>query len=640
MVENPAGDTGDGPNPAKPDTEKLPQEGAGYSPQDPTRMLSEAELLSSGADPAHLPIGVNIGDFQLLQKLGDGAFASVYLAMERSLDRQVALKISRTKGGEARRLASLEHQHIVRVFTQEKHQDTGLYLICMQFVPGTDLERILTEREGIPNDQWTGQLYLDLIDRLSHFSSAFDPAAARDREYLLQADLVGITCWLGRKLAEGLAHAHTQGVIHQDIKPANILLNHYGQPLLSDFNMARVSHAFDDPQPVGGTIRYMAPEHLDAFNPNSTTTAKVIDERTDIYSLGLVLFEILAGREALEATIPKCKQPDILDHLAESRRNQVFSAQTITSDIPLVVDHAIQRCLEPEPKDRYQQAEELANVLEGCQQLRLMKQQANVTTFLSKIVHHSPVLMTWLLIFLPHLMGSFVNIIYNRFQIVDELSLQQQEQFSQLVIYYNLIMYPLGGILFLFRIAPILLTLKQLARGERITQQQLLQIRQRVQTLPSWVVAISCLCWLPGGFLFPHYISLVVQPVSKDITMHFILSFTISGLIATTYSWFASQYLVLQVYYLELWLDPIDPQKQAKEELSPMEIRLRIFQIAAGLIPLASAALLLGVGNSQQLTTGFRLLLIGLIGMGMLGLGWTIMVGSRLTRALNAITGR
>ncbi len=606
------------------ETDEIPRGPQGSSPLDPTRALDESDQQIETEDPMKLSAGSGLGEFQILELLGRGAFASVYLAHQISLERQVALKVTQRVGSEARTLASLEHDNIVRVFSQDRHQGLGVYLICMQFVPGTDLEHVLNEMEKHPRERRTGALILELIERLCRHPSTFDPTALRDREYLARLNLVDSVCWLGAKLAEGLSHAHSQGVLHQDIKPANILLNRYGRPLLSDFNMARSIRPGGERQgPVGGTLRYMAPEHLEAFNPQSLTTSEVIDERTDIYSLGLVLFEMLTSRSELEQTLPECDHTELLARLAQQRRERILSPRVLNQDVPLVMDHVVQRCLEPEPKDRYQTAEELAQVLKGCQELGQMQRGISGNSWLARSCWTHPFLMAAILTFLPHVLGSIVNITYNRMQVVDSLLPIQKIRFNQLVLAYNILVYPLGVWILFRTITPPLRALRDM-QSKPIPPQALLEARRQALRFPGLVVIVSCLSWIPGGLIFPFGIEALSQPVAPAVYGHFLVSFLISGLIATTYAWFGTQYLVLRSLYPRLWIDPVQPRELAGRELRPIERRTRFFQFSAGLIPLGGAILLLWIDTGESLTFAFRLLVIALIGLGMLGFGLTL----------------
>src|SRR5258708_505253 len=119
--------------------------------------------------------GQRIDDFELLALLGAGSFAKVYLARQVSLGRQVALKVSRNRGQEARTLASLEHDHIVHVFSEVVDREHDLRLLCMQYVPGTTLEQAIEVLAGRPG--WNGRDFLAAIDGLSQQTTALDLAS-------------------------------------------------------------------------------------------------------------------------------------------------------------------------------------------------------------------------------------------------------------------------------------------------------------------------------------------------------------------------------------------------------------------------------------------------------------------------------
>src|SRR5262245_60397788 len=220
----------------------------------PTRIVPQP-VVEQETPPGSVPLpGHRLGDFRIREVLGAGSFATVYLAEQVSLGRSVALKVATTEDDEARTLASLEHEHIVPVYSETLDRDRGLRLMCMKFVAGTDLEKVQRELAGRATASWGGQAFLDAIDRLCRHEAMFDLAALRDRERLADCDFVEAVCWLGSRLAEALAHAHSRGVLHRDVKPANILLNRYGRPLLTDFNLALGPLARSH-EHFGGTVR-------------------------------------------------------------------------------------------------------------------------------------------------------------------------------------------------------------------------------------------------------------------------------------------------------------------------------------------------------------------------------------------------
>jgi serine/threonine protein kinase len=586
-------------------------------------------------------IGDQIGDFDILGVLGAGSFARVYLARQRSLDRQVALKVSANRGTEARTLASLEHDHIVHVFSEVIDDEHDLRLLCMQYVPGTTLDRVIHLLAGRAPRTWSGRAILDAIDTLSTQPTAFDPAALRDREQLAGSDFVEAICWIGSRLAEALAHAHGQRVLHRDIKPANILLNPYGRPLLADFNLALDPHRLCGPagDTFGGTLAYMSPEHLDAFNPCKVTPVEAVDERSDIYSLGVVLYELLGGKTPFRNL---SRVPGIIDPLeamaAERRGGPPPLPQPVEG--AEVLERILRKCLDAQPEGRYQSAAELARALDGCRDLRAVARQLPAGGWLTRAASTSPFFWMGFLVLLPHLIGSGVNIAYNFLRIV--LTPAQKVAFGQVTLDYNAVVYSfsLGMIVWLF--LPILRGWRRVQGAELLDPREAADLRRRVLRLPLWAVFLSALGWLPGGLCFPLGIDLLAGPTGWDVYGHFLISFTVSGMIALTYAVLDIQFVTLRIFYPRLWGDGRGLREQAAAELGPLDRRLRGLQLLAGLIPLAGAVLMVGVGPEQFTPEGyrdFRILVSALILLGMAGFAIALSASGFLGRTYVALTG-
>jgi serine/threonine protein kinase len=172
--------------------------------------------------------------------------------------------------------------------------------------------------------------------------------------------------WLGARLADGLAHAHERGILHLDLKPANVLLGDDGQPILLDFNLAQDTKVRSTPaaaQP-GGTLPYMAPEQIDAFRSSKPAGAgrHSLDGRADLYALGTLLFELLSGRlpfEALRGPID-----EVLPRLQEQRRQPPPSLRAANPAVSPAVEAIVRRCLEPDRERRYPSARALAEDLD------------------------------------------------------------------------------------------------------------------------------------------------------------------------------------------------------------------------------------------------------------------------------------
>jgi serine/threonine protein kinase len=592
--------------------------------------------------------GQRIGDFEILEVLGKGAFATVFLAREVPLDRPVALKVSANRGSEARTLASLEHDHIVRVFSEKPDAEHNLLLICMQFVPGTTLEKVIKKLAERDPGTWSGAAILDTIDELSTHPAMFDPAALRDREELMGCDFVEAVCWIGARLAEALAHAHNQGVLHRDIKPANILMNRYGRPLLADFNVSLDPKRMTGPagEIFGGTLGYMAPEHIDAFNPaEKGVTPADVDERSDIYSLGLVFYELLIGKLPFGALPRTTKIGSSLRELAAQRRAAAPSPRAVRPEIPEVLDRVVRRCLAAEPDKRYQSAAELAEALKGCLEHRHTEKDLPRGGLVTRATLRHPVLVGMVLMFLPQVLGTAVNILYNTLRIVGKLTDDQQATFMSLVPIYDVIVFGLTIWVMLRLLAPIVRIWRQLSLSELPDDAEVGRVRRHALRLPAWVTLLAGLGWLLGGVIFPLWVDWFSGPIADRayIYTHFMISFTISGLIALTYSLFAVQFLVLRVLYPRLWVDARGLRQESRAELAPLDWRLAVFQFLAGLIPLIAAVLLVFASPEKQLRgasyQSFRLLLTALIVAGMLGFAAALSASRQLQQILTALIG-
>jgi tetratricopeptide (TPR) repeat protein len=332
--------------------------------------------------------------------------------------RRVALKISRAKGDESQTLAQLQHTHIVPVYSAHVDPASGLQLLVMPYFGGTTLERLL-EKAGLQADRHaTGRSLVTALDELApdnfltcpHGSLAsatgnsldrslpsmsFGPGSlqpttaggaswllrrlrltrtrssrrtlgATVRNLLEQCSYRNAVTWIAARLAEALAHAHQRGILHRDVKPSNVLIASDGQPMLLDFNLAHDVKTADCGAAayVGGTLPYMAPEHLDAFNSQNPTPASAVDERSDIYSLGVVLFEMLAGRPPFEPEKSEQPLPVLLERMALQRRRGAPSPRAINPAVTRSLDAVVRRCLESDPARRYQQASALAEDLQ------------------------------------------------------------------------------------------------------------------------------------------------------------------------------------------------------------------------------------------------------------------------------------
>ena len=251
------------------------------------------------------------GRYRIVELIGRGGYGEVYKSHDSELDRHVAIKVPTAQLDgttdslieEARKVAKLRHPGIVTVHDVGIHD--GDYFIVSELIEGSTLA------EQIGNGE-----------------------TSTKEAVLLVAEI-----------AENLAAAHKEGFIHRDIKPSNILINSEGKPLITDFGIALTFQNIGDPT-SRGTLRYMSPEQV-ANEP------QLVDQRTDIFSIGVVLYELLTGQHPFPARTP-----------GRLREQVLFRPP---ADIPVSTSKAVQevclKCLSKHPADRFESATDLSQAL-------------------------------------------------------------------------------------------------------------------------------------------------------------------------------------------------------------------------------------------------------------------------------------
>ncbi len=349
------------------------------------------------------PIPERLGDYRILREIGRGGMGIVYEAVQESLGRQVALKVlslDRPLGSiqllrferEAKAAALLHHTNIVPVFGVGEHQ--GVHYYAMQYIEGQSLDTVLAEIHGLRASSFpvTGVSEGHSLGRsaslakglLSHRLLALrtppelrrsapsptpgpavspgSPLPSPDSGWSL-ADVSSSTSTmlgnserhyfrsvarLGMQAAEALGYAHLHGVLHRDIKPANLLLDLRGTIWITDFGLAKAegSDELTSPGDVVGTLRYMAPER---FHGKA-------DVRSDIYSLGLTLYEMLTFAPAYTGS-------HRVEFIHAILHEEPRRPRTLQPEIPLDLETIVLKAIAKNPSDRFSTADELAREL-------------------------------------------------------------------------------------------------------------------------------------------------------------------------------------------------------------------------------------------------------------------------------------
>lgn len=267
-------------------------------------------------------VGRQFDEYLIEEPLGSGGMAQVYRAMDRKLQRRVALKVIaakfRVEGDyiarferEAQSIARLEHANIVRLYRYGQVGDISY--MAMQFIEGADLDFLIRSYR-------------------------------QTNEFMSPADVLNVI----RDIALALDYAHEQGVIHRDVKPGNIILDKTGRAYLSDFGLALLSDIGTQGEILGSPL-YIAPEQ-------AISSANVVPQ-SDLYSLGVVLFEMLTGELPFVA-------PDPMDVAMRHVSDPPPRPEEYNPAIPTAVAEVVLRCLEKEPAKRYQTGAALIKALE------------------------------------------------------------------------------------------------------------------------------------------------------------------------------------------------------------------------------------------------------------------------------------
>jgi serine/threonine protein kinase/tetratricopeptide (TPR) repeat protein len=281
--------------------------------------------------------GDSLGEFQLVSELGRGSHARVFLATQPSLDsRLVVLKLGPAVGQEHLSLARLQHSHIVPLYSVHEFPDHGLRGLCLPYFGGSTLHNVLANLKQ-QNQPPTGNGVLAAIQQ-DRSAAGDSPPDCGTSEFLKTAAFPDIICWIGVCLADALQYAHERGLLHLDLKPSNILLASDGVPMLLDFHLARPPlHGGDSPPfRLGGTPGYMAPEHLEAVQAvrDGVVIPRVLDARADVYSLGVVLRDALAGAPESGGSFPSVGLADILARCTASDPDERYpTAAALAKDL-------------------------------------------------------------------------------------------------------------------------------------------------------------------------------------------------------------------------------------------------------------------------------------------------------------------
>ncbi len=323
-------------------------------------------------EPTGSPPGIGeLGDFRLLREVGRGGMGVVYEAAQISLRRRVALKVlpfaaaidpRRLQRFKTEALAAAHVQHEKIVPVHAVGCERGVHYFAMQFIDGQSLATLIAElrdpRDDEPSDQRSQGPVNDLERQLNRPSPRFDPEVSRTATTISQERSSNRRRYfrrmanLAQQAALALEHAHQAGIVHRDVKPGNLLLDLRGQLWVTDFGLAQVTGdaGLTFTGEMLGTLRYASPEQILARRG-------IVDHRSDVYSLGATLYELLTLRPPFDAR----DRNELIRQIADE---DPPSLRGVDSSIPSELETIVLKALRKEPADRYATALELADDLE------------------------------------------------------------------------------------------------------------------------------------------------------------------------------------------------------------------------------------------------------------------------------------
>ena len=573
-----------------------------------------------------LSAGEIIDDFELLANLGRGAFATVFLARQTSMQRLVALKVSRNLGSEPQTLAQMDHPNIVRVYDQRPAKQQDVHLLYMEYIAGGTLLDLIGSTAEIPRDQWSGRSYVAAVDRAVVARGESPRHHSPVRAKLLNLDWEQTVCFVGHQLADALEYARSRKVLHRDVKPANVLIGADYLPKLADFNISFCENldGANSQSQFGGSLAYMSPEQLRAFNPLDETTPGQLDHRCDLFSLGIVMYEMLMGRNPYPSSDGSLAWAEQLQQLTDRREQLVdFSDTEDASDktTPGLIHSTIRTCLQSVPDQRFPTADELSTRLKIA-----LNPQAEHLLYAppghwSHWVSRHFIIGCWFVATFINILGVFF---IRRFNLLQSLPPGDSaaEMFWQTQWVINLTAFPLATVLFLFLARKAWQALAKRAaqlRG-RSTTLSIGEVQQGIGSLISsgHVLAIICAIeWIVSGFLFPIVMTVAGFSIAGQGWIDFVFSHTFAGLAIMSFTFFPITYLIMRCWLPTLLQESHSPEiiDTTRKRLSFISTLIPFYQVIAISIPwLAMALLVIFCGAENKFALGV-ISLTGLIGI-------------------------
>jgi hypothetical protein len=423
----------------------------------------------------------------------------------------------------------------------------------MQYLPGGTAVGLLEQRRRGSVTEG-GALLLRALDTAMEAKGEIRPSDSSVRAEIARLTWPETVAWVGRRLADALDYAEHHGVLHHDIKPANVLFTAEGIPKLADFALGEAARASAPPGPgATGALAYRSPEQLAAY---LDPAAPAPGNGSDVYSLGVLLWEMLTG------AIPFDDPPLTEDSPATETyaamlavRRRGVSAEALArlpGDTPAALRRVLLDCLHADPERRWRGGAELAGQLDLCLDARA---RDLVDPPPDSLAHRA---RAWLLpvaalcVGVPNVLASFYNIRLNQSLIIDRMSAADQEKFAAVGLINNLVAFPVAALLLLFMTRRPLTIAYRLGRGSGYSARTLAKARRDTLLMGDWAVWIPFGFWLVAGIIWPLGLASSGVALPRGTFLHFFAAQVVCAAIALAYPFFPIMVYAVRSIYPQL----------------------------------------------------------------------------------------
>ncbi|MGQ4619041.1 protein kinase domain-containing protein [Nocardia sp. R7R-8] len=426
-------------------------------------------------------------------------------------------------------------------------------LVYMQYLPGGTAVGLLAQRRRGPVTDG-GALLLRAVDAAMEAKGEIRPSDSSVRAEIARLNWPETVAWVGRRLADALDYAAHHGVLHHDIKPANVLFTAEGIPKLADFTLGEVAGR-RAPHGPGATdaLVYRSPEQLTSYiDPDAPAPG----DASDVYSLGVLLWEMLTGATPFDDPPLDGDGPDTETYarMRAVRRGGVSDAALarLPEDTPAALRRVLLDCLHEDPQRRWRGGAELAGQLDLCLDTRA---RDLVDPPPGSLAHRA---RGWLLpvaalcVGVPNVLASFYNIQLNQTLIIDRMSTADQEKFTAVGLINNLITFPVAALLLLFMTRRPLAISYRLGRGDGYSAHTLAKARRDTLLMGDWAVWIPFGFWLVAGVIWPLGLAFSGVDLPRGTFLHFFAAQVVCAAIALAYPFFPIMVYSVRAIYPQL----------------------------------------------------------------------------------------